>query len=118
MGCVGMWGDYCEREGHGKYVEWTRKETGTLKNVVEPVRDAATGKIKVPDAECIAEYIMVMVIGDTKAQPKGGTAEYRSASHHAQQPKGFYMKARKCARDACVSPYSLKTMLSSVSVKR
>eukprot|EP00966_Prymnesium_polylepis_P289658 6690806-Prymnesium_polylepis.1 len=27
MGCVGMWGDYCEREGHGKYGEWTRKET-------------------------------------------------------------------------------------------
>ena len=25
MGAVGMWGDYCEREGHGKYVEWQRK---------------------------------------------------------------------------------------------
>ena len=45
------------REGHGKYVEWTRKETGTLKNVVEPVRDAATGKIKVPDAECIGKIV-------------------------------------------------------------
>ena len=51
MGCVGMWGDYCEREGHGKYVEWTRKKTGTLKNVVVPLRDAATGKMKVSDAE-------------------------------------------------------------------
>ena len=24
MGQVGMFGDYCEREGHGKYVEWLR----------------------------------------------------------------------------------------------
>ena len=24
MGAVGLWGDYCEREGHGKYVEWLR----------------------------------------------------------------------------------------------
>ena len=22
MGAVGMWGDYCEREGHGEYVKW------------------------------------------------------------------------------------------------
>jgi len=40
MGAVGMWGDYCEREGHGKYVEWQRKASGTLKTVVVPVRDA------------------------------------------------------------------------------
>ena len=100
MGAVGMWGDYCEREGHGKYVEWQQKTLGTLKKVVLPVRDAATGQIKVPDAECIAEYIMVMAIGDTTARPKGGTAEYRLAWHHAQQPKAFYMKAREHGRGA------------------
>jgi len=95
MGAVGMWGDYCEREGHGKYVEWQRKASGTLKTVVVPVRDAeATGQIKVPDAECIAEYIMVMAIGDTTARPKGGTAAYRSAWHHAQQPKQLHEAAR------------------------
>ena len=48
MGAVGLWGDYCEREGHGKYVEWLRKETGTLKKIVLPVRDVSTGQIKVP----------------------------------------------------------------------
>ena len=43
MGAVGLWGDYCEREGHGKYVEWLRKETDTLKKIVLPVRDVSTG---------------------------------------------------------------------------
>jgi hypothetical protein len=66
MGAVGMWGDYCEREGHGEYVKWESKSSGTLKKVVVPVRDAVTGQVKVPDAECIAEYIMVMAIGDTR----------------------------------------------------
>ena len=33
MGAVGMWGDYCEREGHGKFVEWQRKESVTLKEI-------------------------------------------------------------------------------------
>ena len=41
-----------------------------------------------------------MAIGDTTARPKGGTAEYRSAWHHAQQPKEFYMKAREHGRGA------------------
>ena len=40
MGAVGMWGDYCEREGHGEYVKWESKSSGTLKKVVVPVRDA------------------------------------------------------------------------------
>jgi len=75
MGAVGMWGDYCERKGHGVYVKWEAESSGTLRKVVVPVGDAATGHFKVPDSECIAEYIMVMVIGDTKARPKGGTAE-------------------------------------------
>jgi hypothetical protein len=45
------------------------KETRWI-GVVMPMRDPATGRIKVPDCECIAEYIMVMAIGDTKARPK------------------------------------------------
>jgi hypothetical protein len=49
MGAVGLWGDYCEREGHGKYVEWLRKETGTLKKIVLPVRNVSTGQIKKDD---------------------------------------------------------------------
>ena len=53
-----------------------------------------TNDAKMPDAECIAEYIMVMAIGDTTARPKGGTAAYRSAWHHAQQPKQLHMRAR------------------------
>ena len=40
MGAVGMWGDYCEREGHGKFVEWQHKGLGTLKKVVVPIRDS------------------------------------------------------------------------------
>ena len=100
MGAVGMWGDYCEREGHGKFVEWQRKESGTLKKVVMPMRDPATGRIKVPDCECIAEYIMVMAIGDTQARPKGGTAAYRKAWHHAQQPVQLHMRAREHGRGA------------------
>ena len=100
MGAVGMWGDYCEREGHGKFVEWQQKATGTLKKIVVPMRDASGGQIKVPDPECIAEYIMVMAIGDTQSRPKGGTAEYRAAWHHSQQPTQLYMKARKHGRGA------------------
>ena len=84
-GAVGMWGDYCEREGHGEFVQWERREEGTLKEVVVPLRDPSTGEVKVPDAECIAEYIMVMAIGDTTARPKGGTAEYRAAWHHGRE---------------------------------
>ena len=57
---------------------------------VVPVVDAVTGQMKVPDAEAVAEYIMVMAIGDTEARPKGGTLEYRSAWHHAKQPKLLY----------------------------
>ena len=98
MGAVGMWGDYCEREGHGKFVEWQRKESGTLKKIVVPMRDPSSGQVKVPDAECIAEYIMVMAIGDTKARPKGGTAAYRRAWHHAQQPKQLHMRTREHGR--------------------
>ena len=71
MGAVGMWGDYCEHEGHGKFVAWQRKDMGTLKKVVVPVRDSSSGQIKVPDAECIAEYIMVMAIGDTNSRRRG-----------------------------------------------
>ena len=48
MGAVGLWGHYCEREGHGKCVEWLRKETGKLKKIVLPGRDISTGHIKVP----------------------------------------------------------------------
>ena len=71
---------------------------GTLKLVVVPVRDAVSGQIKMADAECIAEYIMVMAIGDTKARPKGGTAAYRRAWHHAQQPKQLHMRTREHGR--------------------
>ena len=46
MGAVGMWGDYCEREGHGKFVEWERKAAGTLKKIVVPVPEVPTGQVK------------------------------------------------------------------------
>ena len=62
------------------------------------VRDRSSAVIKVPDAEAVAEYIMVMAIGDVVARPKGGTLEYRSAWHHASQPKGLYLKAKTQAR--------------------
>ena len=81
-------------------MKWEIKSSDTLKKVVVPVRDAVTGQIKVPDAECIAEYIMVMAIGDTKARPKGGTAKYCAAWHHAQQPRQLHMRAREQGRGA------------------
>ena len=49
MGAVGMWGDYCKREGHGTFVEWQRQEKGTLKKILVPVCDASSGQMKVPD---------------------------------------------------------------------
>ena len=100
MGAVGMWGDYCKREGHGTFVEWQRQEKGTLKKILVPVRDASSGQMKVPDPECIAEYVMVMAIGDTKARPKGGTAEYRAAWHHGSQHAHFKLRAREHGRGA------------------
>eukprot|EP00966_Prymnesium_polylepis_P080219 1858781-Prymnesium_polylepis.1 len=69
-----MWGDYCEREGHGKFVEWRRKESGTLKKIVVLMRDPSSGQV-------IAEYIMVMAIGDTKARPTGGTEKVVAEAH-------------------------------------
>ena len=58
-----------EREGHGAYVEWQQSSSTkrVIKQEVVPLRDAATGQIKVPDAEAVAEYVMVMAIGDTTA---------------------------------------------------
>ena len=50
----------------GKFVEWERRDRGTLKQVVVPVRNPTTGQIKVPDPECVAVYIMVMAVGDTE----------------------------------------------------
>ena len=100
MGAVGMWGDYCKREGHGTFVEWQRQEKGTLNKILVPVRDTSSGKMKVPDPECIAEYVMVMAIGDTKARPKGGTAEYRAAWHHGSQHAHFKLRAREHGRGA------------------
>jgi hypothetical protein len=113
MGAVGMWGDYCEREGHGEFVEWQQKEKGTLKKVVVPVREASSGQIKVPDAECIAEYIMVMAIGDTKARPKGGTAKYRSGWHHATEHAHFKLRAREHGRGSYAN-----TPLRFVSIEK
>ena len=77
-GDMGLFGDYLEREGHGKYVEWVRKRGEGLKKVVVPVIDSTSGQMKVPDAEAVAEYIMVMAIGDMEARPKGGTLKKTS----------------------------------------
>ena len=68
-GHVGMFGNYLEREGHGVFVEWQRSSNprSAVKQVVVPLRDADTGQIKVPDAEAVAEYVMVMAVGDTTA---------------------------------------------------
>ena len=101
-GDVGMFGDYLEREGHGTFVQWQkeRRSGGRVDNVVVPILDETTQHIKVPDAEAVAEYVMVMAIGDTTARPKGGTLEYRSAWHHGKQPKALYLTEKKHGRGA------------------
>ena len=43
---------------------------------------------------------MVMAIGDTTARPKGGTAQYRSAWHHATEHAHFKLKPRDHGRGA------------------
>ena len=50
---MGMFGDYLEREGHGKLLQWQHASSGAVKNTVVPVRDQRT--IKVPDAEAPQE---------------------------------------------------------------
>ena len=52
-GHMGMFGDYLEREGHGKLLQWQHASSGAVKNIVVPVRDQRT--IKVPDAEAPQE---------------------------------------------------------------
>ena len=91
-GQVGLFGDYCEQEGHGEFVRWEKQSRGTLAQIVVPVRNEATGQMKVPEPETIGEYMMVMAVGDTEARPKGGTAEYRNAWHHARQQAHFKLK--------------------------
>ena len=100
-GLVGLFGDYLVREGHGEYVKWQKTSGGggADKEVV-PLCDDTTGQIKVPDAEAVAEYVVVMATGDTTARPKGGTLEYRSAWHHASQPKALYLTEKSHGRGA------------------
>ena len=64
-----MFGNYLEREGHGATGERQRSSNprSAGKQAVVPLRDADTGQIKVPDAEAVAEYVMVMAVGDTTA---------------------------------------------------
>ena len=112
-GLVGLWGDFCEREGFGKYVEWVQKDSGTLKKEVVPVRDTETGKMKVPVPEVIVEYIMMMATGDTKARPKGGTEEYGCAWHHSLQQAHFQLKPRTHGR----GPYA-NTPFLFVSIEK
>ena len=56
MGAVGMWGDYCKREGHGTFVEWQRQEKGTLKKILVPVRDASSGQMKVGKKNTLCKF--------------------------------------------------------------
>ena len=100
MGQVGLFGDYCEQEGHGEFVRWQRQTRGTLKQIVVPVIDDDSGQIKVPAPETIGEYVMVMATGDTEARPKGGTAEYRTDWHHARERAHFKLKPREHGRGA------------------
>ena len=103
-------GDYCEREGHGEFVRWQRQARGTLKQIVVPVKDDATGQIKVPEPETIGEYVMVMATGDTEARPKGGTEEYRTAWHHAREHAHFKLNegAHARARRVCGQAVSVR----------
>ena len=80
-GLVGLFGDYLVREGHGEYVKWQKTSGGggADKEVV-PLRDDTTGQIKVPDAEAVAEYVVVRC-GDGRHD---GTAE----GWHAGIPLG------------------------------
>jgi len=38
-GQVGLFGDYCEQEGHGEFVRWEKQSRGTLAQIVVPVRN-------------------------------------------------------------------------------
>ena len=95
LGAVGLFGDFCEQNGHGEFVRWVKRESGTLDKVVVPVLEPATQRMKVPDPEVIAEYMLVMAINDTESRPKGGSIEYRSAWHHATSRAHFLLKPRK-----------------------
>ncbi len=93
MGQVGLFGDYCEQEGHGVFVRWQRQPTrrtgrrGTLKQIVVPVRDEATKQIKVPEPETTGEYLMVMAVGDTETPRTGPWCE-RSHTHTPDHHSG------------------------------
>jgi len=78
---VGLFGDFCERAGHGKFVQWVADaEHGGLYKL-EPVTQAVEGEMGaqplVPSWGAVMEYSIKSAVGHPST-PKGGTAEYRN----------------------------------------
>jgi len=95
---VGLFGDFCERTGHGKFVEWRAdKESGGLYKLVlvTQVVEGESGELSglapsVPTWGMVMEYVVKSATGHPSA-PKGGTPEYRN---------GPWYKARRGRKEA------------------
>jgi hypothetical protein len=76
---VGMFGDWLEASGHGKYVEWVKDaETGLYR--LDAVCTEG-GEPLVPRPAAIMEFALKASRGD-KSVPKGGRPEYRNGPQY------------------------------------
>ena len=102
---VGLFGDWMEAVGHGRYIECVQ-DKGTSLWQLQPVRDA-TGTPLVPRAVAVAEFALRAARGD-KSVPKGGRPEYRDGEWYKKvNGKGQGARMRNAKKNAFgQGPYS------------
>ena len=102
---VGLFGDWMETVGHGKYIQWV-KDKGTSLWQLEPVRDAA-GAPLVPRPVAVMEFALRAARGDNSV-PKGGRPEYRDGEwYKTMHGKGQGERVKNAKKNAFgQGPYS------------
>ena len=72
---LGLFGDFLEQRGHGKFVEWVfdDEREGWKIQAVQDERG-----VHIPRPSMVMDYVIQMVHGDKSVCPKGGRPEYRN----------------------------------------
>ena len=102
---VGLFGDWMEAVGHGKYIQWVKDEVTSLWKL-EAVRDVG-GAPLVPRTVAVMEFALRAARGD-KRVPKGGRPEYRDGKwYKTVHGKGQGERMRSAKKNAFgQGPYS------------
>mgnify|MGYP006092253039 CR=1 FL=1 len=72
---LGLFGDFLEQRGHGKFVEWVfdDEKEGWKIQAVSDERG-----VHIPRASMVMDYVIQMAHGDKSVCPKGGRPDYRN----------------------------------------